>query len=180
MNNEFQPQPHLSDQIVRLQPLKNEDFETLYQVASDPKIWEQHPIKDRYKREVFQIFFEGAMASGGAFIVYDQKTGQAIGSTRFYDWQKDKKRVTIGYTFYARDHWGGRYNPAVKALMLNHAFQFVDEVHFHVGALNIRSQKAIERLGALKIEETEIAYHGEQKNLNFIYRLNKTNWAERQ
>lgn len=162
-------QPILENDLVRVIPLKQDDFEALYQVASDPLVWEQHPNKDRYKREVFQNFFDGAMQSGGAFKIIDNASGKVIGSTRFYDLDIENKSILIGYTFYGRDYWGSSYNPQVKKLMLDYAFQFLDKVYFHIGAQNIRSQKAIERIGAIKVREITVAYHGEPEKLNFEY-----------
>jgi N-acetyltransferase len=173
MNSPFQPPPILQNDHVKLVPLKENDFERLYKVASDPLIWEQHPNKTRWQREVFEIFFEGAIKSGGAFIIYDAKTNEPIGSSRFYDWIPEKSEVSIGYTFFARSHWGGMYNPAAKQLMMDYAFKHVEKVIFHIGANNIRSQKAIERLGAVKIAEQEMAYYGEGTKLNFIYCIQK-------
>lgn len=167
----FNLQPILQNEIIKLIPLKENDFELLYNIAKDPLIWEQHPNKNRWQRDVFQNFFEGAIKSKGAFVIYDAQTNEAIGSTRFYDYKPEESEVSIGYTFYARSHWGGKYNPAAKKLMMEYAFQFVDNVIFHIGAQNIRSQKAIEKLGAIKIREEEIAYYGEEPKLNFIYRI---------
>ena len=173
----FDLQPtDLKNKLVQLIPLQQEEFETLYKVASDPLIWEQHPEKNRYQRQVFQNYFEGAMGSGGAFLIFDVKTGEPIGSSRFYEYDSEKSSVTIGYTFLARDHWGTTYNRAVKSLMLDHAFRFVENVIFHIGANNIRSQKAIEKLGAKKITELEMNYYGEQPQLNFVYCINKKDW----
>lgn len=172
-------QPILENESIQLLPLKEDDFEVLYKVASDPLIWEQHPNKDRYKREVFQIFFEGAMASRGAFLILDKIKNEVIGSTRFYDWNESDKSILIGYTFYGRNYWGSTYNPQVKKLMLDYAFQFVAKVYFHIGALNIRSQKAIERLGAVKSREIKVAYHGEPEKLNFEYVIEKQDWLAR-
>ncbi len=166
-------QPILQNKIIKLIPLKEKDFELLYNIAKDPLIWEQHPNKNRWQLEVFQNFFKGAVKSKGAFIIYDAQTNEAIGSTRFYDYKAEESEVSIGYTFYSRSHWGGKYNPAAKNLMLDYAFQFVNNVIFHIGAQNIRSQKAIEKLGAVKIREEEIAYYGEEPKLNFIYRIKK-------
>ena len=118
------------------------------------------PNKDRYKRDVFETFFKGAMESKGAFLVFDTKTNKVIGSSRYYDVDTEHHSIAIGYTFVARDHWGGIYNPALKSLMINYAFQFADTVLFHVGAVNVRSQKAVERLGAKKTDEIQIAYYG--------------------
>lgn len=86
-------QPHLSTEHVELCPLQTSDFERLYDVASDPEIWKQHPNKNRYQRKVFQTFFEGALQSGGAFIIIDKKTKQAIGSTRFYAFDEDENSI---------------------------------------------------------------------------------------
>lgn len=170
----FDLQPILQNEIIKLIPLKENDFELLYNIAKDPLIWEQHPNKNRWQRDVFQNFFEGAIKSKGAFLIYDAQTNEAIGSTRFYDHKPEESEVSIGYTFYARSHWGGNYNPAGKKLMLEHAFRFVDNVIFHIGAQNIRSQKAIEKIGAVKIREEEMAYYGEEPKLNFIYRISKS------
>lgn len=169
-------QPSLENEFIKIQPLKTGDFEALYSVARDPLIWEQHPNPDRYKQEVFENFFKGAMESGGAFLVFDKQSNKVIGSSRYYELDPDKSSIAIGYTFLAKDHWGGIYNPALKKLMIDHAFQFMDSVIFHIGALNIRSQKAIERLGAEKIFEIEVEYYGETSKLNFVYEIKKQNW----
>jgi RimJ/RimL family protein N-acetyltransferase len=172
----FELQPQIENEFVKIVPLKREDFEALYKIASDPLIWEQHPNKNRYQKEVFEVFFKGAIESKGAFIVYDTKTGNAIGSSRFYEWDETKKSISIGYTFFARNCWGKPYNKSLKALMLNHAFKFAETVLFHIGANNIRSQKAIEKLSAVKIAEEEMKYYGEQNTLNFIYKIEKISW----
>ncbi len=172
----FDLQPVLENDTVLLQPLQEEDFEALYSVASDLKIWEQHPNKDRWKKEVFQVFFEGAMQSKGAFKIIDKANGQIAGSTRVYDYNVTDNRIVIGYTFYTRAYWGKGVNLAVKALLLDYLFQYVSKVGFHIGAVNIRSQIAIGRLGAQKIGEQEIAYFGEPTKLNFIYAIEREAW----
>lgn len=166
----------LKNNIVSLIPLKADDFEKLFAIASDPLIWEQHPNKNRYQREVFANFFNGAMLSKGAYIAYDTASGEAIGSSRFYDPDTEAKTIHIGYTFLARKYWGTGHNRAMKTLMLNYAFTIADTVHFHIGAENIRSQKAIEKLGAIKISEQELAYFGEPVRLNFIYAISSEQW----
>lgn len=164
-------QPLLEDDIVLLRPLTPDDFEELYAVASDPEVWSQHPNKNRYQREVFETFFAGALESGGAYVVYDKRNNEAIGGTRFYDWDPAGKTVLIGYTFFAKACWGQGFNHRVKKLMLHHAFQFADKVIFHIGATNFRSQRSIEKLGAKKIGEQEVTYFGEQPKLNFVYEM---------
>ena len=162
-------QPILENEFIRLQPLQQNDFERLYAVASDPLIWEQHPNKDRYKREVFQTYFEGAMESKGALLLIDKRSGEVAGSSRFYDYHETESSLLIGYTFIARKFWGKAYNPAMKILMIDHAFQYVDKILFHIGANNLRSQIAIGRVGAVKQKEISVAYHGEPEKLNFEY-----------
>jgi RimJ/RimL family protein N-acetyltransferase len=175
---DFDLQPILENEIVKLRPLQVNDFELLFGVASDPAIWEQHPNKERYKRDVFETFFKGAIASKGAFIIFDAQTNQPIGSTRFYDLDIQKSEILIGYTFLAKDHWGSVFNQAAKGLLIDHAFKFVATVTFHIGSENIRSQKAISKLGAVKTGEQEIAYYGEPEKLNFIYQIDKKYWVK--
>lgn len=160
----------LASELIRLQPLSANDFEKLYEVASDPRVWEQHPEKDRYRRERFQLFFDGAIRSGSAFLIIDNIPGQPIGSSRFYHHDPKRRSVFIGYTFLSADHWGGRYNKALKKLMLDYAFRFVDKVHFHIGIYSLRSQKAVARLGALKTGEI-IAE--QEKDSRYEYELSR-------
>src|SRR5262245_26768651 len=101
----FDLQPTLKGELLELRPLRPEDFDNLYAAASDPLIWEQHPIKDRYKEEVFQVFFREALQSGGTLIAID-KDGRVIGSSRFHGYDQEKSEVEIGWTFLARPHWG--------------------------------------------------------------------------
>lgn len=176
----FNLQPILENEEMKLVPLQESDFEALYVVAADPKIWEQHPNRDRWKKQVFRTFFEGALQSKGAFKIVDKSTENIAGSTRFYDYNEKESSVLIGYTFYATAYWGTGINPAVKKLMLDYAFGFVSKVYFHIGAQNLRSQIAITRLGAKKVSEEEIAYHGEPSKLNFVYVMEKEAWMETQ
>lgn len=171
----FDLQPnHLKNNLISLSPLQENDFEELYVVANDELLWEQHPNKLRYQRDVFQNFFEGAMLSGGAFLIRDSKTNEVVGSSRFYDYNEIENSILIGYTFIGRKFWGTNYNKSLKKLMLDYAFQHVNKVYFHIGAFNIRSQKAIEKIGAVKVDEFEVEYYGEDSKLNFVYLIEKS------
>lgn len=142
-------QPTLEGERITLRPLQEQDFEALYTAAADPLIWEQHPDTSRYQRDAFASrFFRGAMESGGALAVVENSSGRMIGSSRFYEWEPEDPSICIGYTFLATDHWGGSTNREMKALMLRHAFGFADTVWFHVGDTNLRSRRAVEKLGA--------------------------------
>jgi RimJ/RimL family protein N-acetyltransferase len=150
----FELQPTLTGTLLELRPLRPEDFDDLYAVASDPAIWEQHPSSDRYKEDVFKDFFREAMESGGAFAVIDRATGRMIGSSRYYGYDEQGSEIEIGWTFLACAYWGGVYNREMKELMLRHAFRFVSSVVFFVGPTNWRSQRAIEKIGGVRLPET--------------------------
>lgn len=178
MNNaniNWQPKG-LEDDTVLLVPLTEENFDPLFKVAADPLIWEQHPSNDRYKKEVFQLYFDGAVSSKTAFLIVDKASGQVIGSTRYYDYRPDEASIAIGYTFLSRKSWGGFYNISSKKLLLDYAFQFVDKVYFHIGAANIRSQLATVKIGATKVKEVVLDHHG-QKILHYEYLIQKHEWS---
>ncbi len=140
-------QPVLHGPRLKLRPLKPADFDALYAAASDPKIWELHPCSDRHERPVFEAFFTKALESRGALAVERKDTGRIIGTSRYYD-SDGKKSVAIGFTFLTREHWGGDWNRELKFLMLDHAFIYVSRVVFHVGEGNLRSRRAMEKIGA--------------------------------
>ena len=147
----FELQPVLRGQRLWLRPLREEDWDQLYAVASDPLIWEQHPVPDRYREDVFRGFFREAMESGGAFVVLDARDDRVIGSSRYLGYDPDRSEIEIGFTFLARAYWGGVYNREMKDLMLQHAFRFVRHVVFLVGLENWRSQKAMEKIGGRRV-----------------------------
>jgi len=151
----FDLQPLLENDLLILRPLRAEDFECLFLAASDPLIWEQHPIKDRWLRTGFTPFFEEAVASKSAFLVIDKKSGEVIGTTRFSPVSNLENSISIGWTFLVRKYWGGKYNRSMKMLMINYAFEFVDHILFHVNENNIRSQEAVKKIGGRLITVLE-------------------------
>ena len=151
----FDSQPTLSGTLVNLRPLRPEDYRQLYAVAADPLIWEQHPVKNRHEEAVFREFFSESLASGGALLVTDAETQRAIGSSRYFGYRKETREVEIGWTFLARSHWGGRYNGELKQLMLRHAFRFVDSVVLFISPENIRSQRAVGKIGGVREPEPD-------------------------
>lgn len=172
----FEITSHLANRLVRIEPLQVDDFESLYAVASDPLIWEQHPNRLRYQRDVFEVYFKGAVDSASAYRVIDPTDGALIGCSRFYDLQAAQRTVSIGYTFLARRAWGTQINRALKTLMLDHAFCHVEHVLFEVGVDNRRSRKAMEKLGGRAIGEAVVAYYGEPGRPNVIYQIDRTDW----
>jgi RimJ/RimL family protein N-acetyltransferase len=153
---DFDLQPTLKGDLMELRPLRPQDFDALFAAASDPKIWEQHPESDRYQREVFQRFFDGALESRGAFAIVERKSGRIIGSSRYCNLDPTNHEVEVGWTFLERAFWGGNYNRELKNLMLQHAFRFVDRVVFVVGENNIRSQKALAKIGASFLKNAQL------------------------
>jgi RimJ/RimL family protein N-acetyltransferase len=147
----FDPQPTLIGERVELRPMREADFEELLAVASDPRIWEQHPVRNRHEREAFRAFFDESLASGGALVAIDRKDGRIIGSSRFHGYDGERSEVEVGWTFLARSHWGGLYNGEMKRLMLRHAFRFVERVILLCGVANVRSQRSVEKIGGVRV-----------------------------
>ncbi len=168
----FELQPTLTGELLEIRPLRPDDFDALYAVARDPLIWEQHPASDRWQHDVFTAFFQEALDSGGAFVVIDRRTGDVIGSSRYFGYDEPRSEIEIGWTFLARSHWGGVYNAEMKRLMLQHAFRFVQHVVFLIGPHNLRSQKAMEKIGAVHVGSRMVDKGGESIEL-FVYQITR-------
>jgi len=171
----FDLQPHLQGDLLHLRPLVDDDFPALFKVASDPLIWQQHPASDRYRKDVFRIFFDEAIRSGGALVAVDAGHAGVIGSSRYYGYSAETRTIEIGWTFLARACWGGKYNREMKKLMLEHAYQFVDSVLLIIGDTNIRSQKAAEKIGAAQIGKRS----DEVMGTSYVFELLKPDYLER-
>lgn len=164
-------QPTLENELVTVRPLQIGDFEELYKVASDPKIWELHQNSDRHEPSVFKEFFKGAIDSKGAFVIIDKVSNRIIGSSRYKLSESSNQAVEIGWTFLSRDYWGGVYNKSFKSLMIAHAFQYFDYVLFNVDKNNFQSQRAVRKLGGILIEKSGSLKHlhtPKENGLTFI------------
>lgn len=165
--------PTLVGASLRVRPIKAEDFEGLYRVASDPVLWSLHSEPNRYERPVFQKFFDKMVDPPVALVVVDRSGDQIIGSSRYYDYNSEEKSVVIGYTFLEQKYWGGPTNLELKRLMLDYAFKRIDTVIFHTSEGNLRSQKAITKLGAVRSSGLiELAGVGTRVE----FRLTKERW----
>jgi len=147
-------QPTLVGPTITVRPISSNDWAELFAAGSDPKIWEVHPVPNRYTEPEFKKFFDGAIASGTGFVFVDRTSGAVIGSSRYYGYKPEISEIEIGWTFLARSHWGGSANREVKRLMLDHAFTFVDTVVFWVGKENWRSQGAMKKIGGIERDGT--------------------------
>ena len=142
---------NLETNAFSLEQTTSSDFDLLYEIASNPVVWEQHPEKDRWKRPVFSAFFQGAMENDlGCFTIRDKSAGIVIGSTRFYSHDALGDAVRLGYTFLSPGYWGSGANREIKEVLLDHAFTIVERVYFDIGAENFRSRKAVEKLDAVE------------------------------
>ena len=155
---EFDAQPTLTGETVTLSPLRTADWDALFAVAADPLIWEVHPAHDRWQEAVFRRFFADAMASGGCLVIRDNATGAVIGSSRYDRSRVEPGEVEIGWTFLARRYWGGATNREIKTLMIGHALRWFDAAVFYVGESNIRSRRAMEKIGGVLLPDRTIDF----------------------
>jgi N-acetyltransferase len=164
--------PVLSDDRVMLRPITEADREPLFAVASDPAIWALHPAHDRWQRAVFEPFFDEALASNGALAIIDKATGAVIGSSRYDIRVADAGEVEIGWTYLARDCWGGTYNRSIKRLMIGYAFERgFQAVIFLVGETNLRSCRAMEKIGGVLTDRRQEWPMADRIINHLIYRI---------
>ena len=181
---ELDRQPVLEGERFALRPLRADDWDALYAIASDPVVWEQHPMTDRWREEVFRAFFEDALAKGGALAIIDTRDGTIIGSSRFQalksaeDDEEEQSSVEIGWTFLAPRYWGTGANREVKRLMLAHALESVERVDFRVGEANWRSRIALENIGAQRTRRTELSRHQGKRVLHLVYAISREDFAQ--
>lgn len=167
-------QPTLENDRVRLRPLAEDDWDALFDIASDPAIWEQHPMHNRWRKDVFRAFFLDALEKGGALAIFDKKSGDMIGSSRFQEFnEEDGGSVEIGWTFFATKCWGKGINAGVKRLMLTHAFESVARVDFRVGETNYRSRIALENIGAERSRRSELMQYDGKRVLHIVYEMTR-------
>lgn len=179
MTDEFEFQPTLEGARVTVRPLASSDWAPLFAAAADPEIWVQHPASDRHTETVFRQFFDEAIESGSAFAFVDRQNGRIIGSSRYNGFDPAAREVEIGWTFLARDYWGGSYNAEIKRLMLEHAFRFVDTVVFWIGETNTRSRRATEKIGA--VLRSGIHYKDFSGDSPYVvYEVRKSRWLTSQ
>lgn len=170
-------QPVLEGSNLLLRPTRADDYEALFAVASDPLLWAQHPIADRWQEAVFRTFFDEGMAAGGALVAVRKRDGRVVGSSQFRACPIKLDEIEIGWTYLARDCWGTGLNPEMKRLMLDHALAHFPRVLFRIGETNIRSRKAIEAIGGRLTDVVEDgAYRGEPVR-HVVYEIERTGFA---
>lgn len=172
-------QPVLEGERLLLRPLEAGDWAALYAAASDPLIWAVHPAHDRWREDVFRAFFDDALAHGGAMAVIDRQSGAIIGSSRWQGYDPaNGGSVEIGWTFLARSHWGGVYNRELKRLMLAHALRWVETALFRVGEGNVRSRRAMEKIGGVLTGEVTQVERAGQAIPHVTYAITRASFAD--
>ncbi len=173
----FDRQPTLVGETLLLRPLVADDWDALFAVASDPLLWALHPAHDRWQEAVFRAFFNEGLASGGALVVIDRSSNAIIGSSRYDFGRADPGEVEIGWTFLAPSHWGGAANGEMKRLMLAHAFAAVPVVIFLIGETNLRSRRALEKLGGRDTGRRHHAVQAGQPMTHMIHAITRQDFA---
>ena len=127
---------------------------------------------------MFRAFFDDALAGGGAMAVIDRASGAVVGSSRWQGYDpEDGGSVEVGWTFLARSHWGGAYNPELKRLMIDHALRFVDRVIFRVGETNWRSRRAMEKIGGRLTDAHEYWQMAGREVAHVVYEITRESFA---
>jgi RimJ/RimL family protein N-acetyltransferase len=151
--NAFVPPVVLEGYGVRLEPLLLEHEGALRAAAADGQLW-QYRFTSVPEPEKTRSYIDGALIEGTRrpFAVVELKSGRIIGSSSYHDIVPAARRVEIGYTWYAQSWQRTHVNTACKLLLLTHAFEALgcSVVGWRTDILNLRSQAAIERLGAKK------------------------------
>jgi N-acetyltransferase len=175
----FDFQPQLTGDLLIMRPATAGDHDALFAIGSDPLVWELHPEEDRYQESVFRSYFEDGLASGGALVAICRATGEVAGWSRYSTEYVQPGEVEIGWTFLGRAYWGGAYNRDMKNVMLQHAFRFADRVIFRVGEKNLRSRRAVEKLGATLTDRTQTTTARGSTFVSLFYALSRNERSPR-
>ncbi len=169
----FDYQPRLNGELLDLRPAQPADFDGLFAAASDPEVWALHPHSDRYLEPVFRAYFEDGLKSGSALVAVAKADGVIAGWSRYSAEFAQPGEIEIGWTFLGRPWWGGAYNGEMKRLMLAHAFRFVDRVIFRIGEHNLRSRRAVEKIGGRLTDRTEVVTAGGVESRHLFYAIDR-------
>ena len=160
----------IQDDLVVLSPLSYEDFDELWMLSNNIEVWAQHPAKERATIEGFTSFFNESLSQRSSYAIRDRyKT--MVGMSSYYEYDNYHNMISIGYTFFGIDFWGKGYNPHVKKLMIDYAFDKfgVDHIIFHVDENNFRSQNALDKMGIKKINDVHTVRRGDVECHNLLF-----------
>lgn len=144
----------LESELVRLEPLGPQHRSGLAESVVDGELWKLWYTFVPSPADI-DSFIDDAVrrqdaASALVFAVCLKSTGEVVGSTRYLNIDDANRRLEIGHTWYAKRHQRTAVNTHCKYLMLTHAFEELGAiaVEFRTHWMNLRSRRAIERLGA--------------------------------
>jgi RimJ/RimL family protein N-acetyltransferase len=148
----------LKGRHVYLQFLTEVHRKVLRPLAKDERIWEFTKtllLTETYDRQFDNYFNEAlSLAAKGdqTFVILAAADDRVIGMTRAYDLDRRVKKITIGHTWYIPSVWGLAHNKECKLLLLTYMFETLglERVDFKVAGQNIRSQKAVEKIGGVR------------------------------
>lgn len=145
----------LEGESVRLVPISLDHLDGLWKAAKPDEIWTYMATTVRSKEEMEQMIASAIqkreVGTDYTFVVINLEN-RIIGSTRYLDISQEHKSLEIGSTWYHPDVWRTRVNTECKYLLLRHAFETwnLSRVQIKTDSRNLRSQNAIERIGAVK------------------------------
>ena len=149
----------LQGDTVYLEFLSRDHIEELRSLAKDERIWEftktlliDDHYDQRFEEYIALALDRNALEKQVAFVIRNRDDEAIIGMTRFYGIDEKNKRLNIGYTWYVPSVWGMVHNKECKYLLLTYAFEKLafNRVGFEVAHQNIRSQKAVEKIGGTR------------------------------
>ena len=177
---------NLENEIVLLRPIQLDDVEGILNAGMHPEIWEHLSVtlltKEAVRQYVENAIKEREASFSYTFVIVDKATNQIVGSTSFLDISTNDKRVEIGSTWIRPKYWRTNINTNCKYLLLKYCFEELklNRVQIKTGHENVRSQKAIERLGATK--EGVLRNHMIRKECTIrhtvMYSVIKEEWPE--
>ncbi|MCL6452709.1 MAG: GNAT family N-acetyltransferase [Alicyclobacillus sp.] len=141
---------------AKLIPMEKSHIEGLFEAGRDPKIWSYMPMHietiDDMKCLVTGALLAREASSEFPFVIIDQESEKIVGSTRFLDISVPNRHLEIGWTWLSPSVWRTRVNTECKYLLLKHCFETLGtlRVQLKTDGRNVRSQQAIQRIGAVK------------------------------
>ena len=147
----------LKGQLVRLEPLRMEHASELYEASRDPGLWTYKPVKQPDSLTEMEQLIASVLQKQQAgaclpFAIMSLQQECAVGETRYHGFQLQDYGLEIGWTWIAPPVQRTGVNTECKYLLLRHAFEAMGAIRVQLRThhLNTNSQRAIERLGAVK------------------------------
>ena len=175
----------LEDETALLRPLTQEDFKNLLPFAlNEPEIW-KYSLLPAAGETGLKNYIEAALSAKTAgteypFIVFDKRSQQYAGSTRFYDIQLNNSSMQLGYTWYGKDFQGTGLNKHCKFLLLQLAFEEFNllRVEFRADNNNERSKAAMKSIGCTEegVLRSHVATFTGKRRDSIILSILKSDW----